>query len=368
MKIFMVHEDLRKAGNPYIITLINGLQKAHPDCEIASGRDAFWSDDIFTFDVVHFHWAQAFMYGDPHTDAELLHHIEKLKAAGVKVVTTCHDLEPHYNQCASGAEAMKIVYSQCDAFFHLGDYSKQLFEQRYPAATHFLLPHHLYDTEYRSFPSREASLEHLGLPADRTYILCFGTFRSDEERQLVINLYRQLNNPKVSILAPGFIDVNLKRPNAILQLCKKIYYRYAYNIYSKRKSWGAVAEEDVPYYYGAADVCFIQRVKILNSGNALMPMLFGKVVVGPDCGNVGPLLKEWGYPVFPVDDLNHLGDIVRKAIDMGEAGFGTLHRQEQINRYATAVITNKLYAYYTALLTPNSSLLPPNSSLLTPPS
>ena len=77
-----------------------------------------------------------------------------------------------------------------------------------------------------------------------------------------------------------------------------------------------------------------------------MPMLFGKVVVGPDCGNVGPLLKEWGYPVFPVDDLSHLGDIVRKGIDMGKAGFGTLHRQEQINRYGTTVTADKLYSMY----------------------
>lgn len=354
MKIFMVHEDLSKAGNPYISTLIDGLKKAHPDCEIASGRAAFWSPDIFTFDIVHFHWPAAFMHGDEHSEADFLRHIEEMRTAGVKVVTTCHDLAPHYNQCAEKAESIRIVYSHCDAFFHLGQYSQQLFSQQYPAAIHFLLPHHLYDTEYRLFPNRTESLKHLGLPEDRLYILCFGTFRSDEERQLVISLYRQLNNPKVSILAPGFIDVNLKRPNAILQLCKKIYCRYAYHILSKIKTWGAVTEEELPYYYGAADVCFIQRVKILNSGNALMPMLFGKVVVGPDCGNVGPLLKEWGYPVFPVDDLTRLGDTVRQALNLSRDGFGSLHRQEQLQRYSTAVITDELYACYTILLTPNS--------------
>ena len=57
----MVHEDPWHAGNPYIYTLIEGLQKSHPDCELSWGREAFWSDDILSFDIVHFHWPQTFM-------------------------------------------------------------------------------------------------------------------------------------------------------------------------------------------------------------------------------------------------------------------------------------------------------------------
>jgi hypothetical protein len=58
-------------------------------------------------------------------------------------------------------------------------------------------------------------------------------------------------------------------------------------------SWVPVDDNILPYYYAASDLAFIHRVKILNSGNAIMPMLFGKVVVGPDVGNVGVLLKKW---------------------------------------------------------------------------
>lgn len=354
MKVFMVHEDPWFAGNPFIFTFINQLKAAHPDCLLGWGRKGFWSNDILSFDIVHFHWPQTFMSGDSHSEADLLQHIEKLKAAGVKIVAHCHDLKPHYNQASAKAESMRIVYSQCDAIFHLGMYSKELFMQQYPQATHLLLPHHIYDTVYTSIPSRAESLQHLHLPADRTYILCFGTFRGDEERQLVCSLYRQMNNPKVSILAPGFIDVKLKSPNVLSQLCKKVYYRYANHIHSTSRTWGAVSDDLLPYYYGAADVCFIQRLKILNSGNALLPMLFGKVVVGPDCGNVGPLLKQWGYPVFPVDDLSQLADIVNHAIQMQRDGYGTLHQKEQLNAYSTATITDLLYNFYTSLLTPSA--------------
>ena len=81
MKIFMVHEDPWHAGNPYIYTLIEGIKRSHPDCEIGWGRELFWSDDIYSFDIVHFHWPQTFMGKDSHSEADLLRHIEKMKSA-----------------------------------------------------------------------------------------------------------------------------------------------------------------------------------------------------------------------------------------------------------------------------------------------
>ena len=347
MKVFMVHEDPWHAGNPYIYTLIEGIRKSHPDCEMSWGRETFWSEEIFSFNVVHFHWPQTFMGKDSHTEKDLLIHLEKMKAAGVKVVATCHDLEPHYDQFADKAESMKIVYSHCDAIIHLGEYSKELFEKRYPHAKHQLIPHHLYDTVYTHFPSRAESLKYLGLPGDRTYILCFGTFRAKQERQLIINLSKQLADKNIIILAPSFMNVWWRRFKLIHLRLLKWYYQYHYNIYCTGRTWRAVSDERLPYYYGAADIVFIQRVKILNSGNAMMPMLFGKIVVGPDCGNVGPLLKQWEYPVFPVDDTSTIGSTVKEAIEKKQLGLQ--NKDIQLGVYATDVIVERLYEAYKEL-------------------
>lgn len=350
MKVFMVHEDPWHAGNPYIYTIIEGLQKQYPDCEISWGRDVFWSDDIYSFDIVHFHWPQTFMGKDPHTEADLLRHIKKMKVAGVKVVATCHDLEPHYDQFADKAESMKIVYSHCDAIIHLGEYSKELFEKRYPHAKHILIPHHLYDTVYTHFPSRAESLKYLGLPENHTYILCFGTFRAKQERRLIIELSKQLADKNIIILAPSFMNIWWRSFRLFHKRLLKWYYQYRYNIYCTGRTWCAVSEEKLPYYYGAANVVFIQRVRILNSGNAMMPMLFGKVVVGPDCGNVGPLLKQWGYPVFSVDKTSIIGDIVKKAFELEKDGMGTKNKNKQLSEYATAVVVSKLFENYQLII------------------
>ncbi len=353
MKVFMVHEDPWNAGNPFIYTLIEGIIKSHPDCLMAWGRERFWSDEILSYDLVHFHWPQTFMGKDSHTETDFLRHIERMKTSGVKIVATCHDLEPHYDQFADKVESMKIVYSHCDAIFHLGEFSKTLFEKKYPNASHYLLPHHLYDTVYSFFPSREESLRKLGLPEDRNYILCFGTFRAEQERRLILSLSQQLADKKIVILAPNFMNIWWHSFRLLHKRLKKWYYKYRYNIYCTGSTWRAVSDEILPYYYGAADIVFIQRLKILNSGNALMPMLFGKVVVGPDCGNVGPLLQKWNYPVFSVDDLNNVGVVVRKALQMGKDGIGAQNRKRQLDEYSTVVIADKLYNAYNHIAASN---------------
>lgn len=350
MKVFVVHEDPWNAGNPYIYTLIESISQYHVECKMSWGRELFWSKDIFSYDIVHFHWPQTFMGNDSHSELDLLHHIERMKSSGVKIVATCHDLEPHYNQFADKAESLRIVYSHCDAIIHLGEYSKSLFEKRYPKTKHLVIPHHLYDTVYKNIPSRVESLKHFGLSEHNIHILCFGTFRAKEERQLIIELSKQLTEKNVVILAPSFMNVWWRSFRLLNKLLKKWYYKCRYNIYCTGRTWRAVSDNELPYYYGAADIVFIQRLKILNSGNAMMPMLFGKVVVGPDCGNVGPLLRHWDYPVFPVDDMSHIGSIVKKAIQMSKSDLFMNNKKLQLQEYSTDSIANRLYDAYRQII------------------
>lgn len=347
MKIFVVHEDPWNAGNPYIYTLIEEYKRLYPDDIISWGRDEFWSDLIFSFDIVHFHWPQAYMAQCKQSEDKLLLQIRKMKERGVKVVSTCHDLEPHYTQCAEFGGAMRIVYENSDAIIHLGEFSKNLFERKYLECSHFLLSHHVYDTIHKSCPSKEESLRYLGLPRDKSYILCFGTFRSDEERNLIHKLLSMVNDKHIAVLAPGYIDF-IHSNNIWLRIKNKIkrwIYQYWYKIFITGKSWMSVPEEDVPYYYGASDIAFIQRLKILNSGNVFLPMLFGKVVVGPDTGNVGSILKEWGYPTFDVCNTQTIGPAITKGFLLSKLDLSKNH-QEQMKKYSTKVITEQLHSIF----------------------
>ena len=351
MKIFIVHENPYNAGNPYIYSLMDCISQHHPDVKWGWGLSEFWEESVFSYDIVHFHWPQAFMASDnkKHAMSDFSDHISKLKERGIRVIATCHDLSPHYNQCVEFSQALEIVYENANAVFHLGEYSKKLFEIKYPNCKHYLLPHHIFDTIYKDFPSRKDALNRLNLDETNTYILCLGMFRSNEERDLVIDCAKKLKNKKIFFLAPAFMKVQKRRYIKFLPSISKLkqkYIRWKYNIICTGNTWVPVKDEDIPFYYAAADLAFVQRLRILNSGNAILPMLFKKVIVGPDTGNVGEILKKWGYPVFDPQKPQ----FAYKALELGLSQTSTCSlfqkQKEQYKLYSTLTISKQLYSFY----------------------
>lgn len=354
MKVFMVHEDPWNAGNPYIYTLIESLESHYPEIRMGWGRDSFWGEDIFSYDIVHFHWPQAFMAGEKRrTIGDLKSRILELKSRGVKIVSTCHDLQPHYTQCAEYGSALTIVYELCDAVFHMGNFSKELFETKYPKANHYIIPHHIYDTVYSSsLPDRERCCNALGIKKENAYVLCFGSFRSDDERSLIRFIARH-SSRKVHFIAPSFLEIPHKGDDMIsycLAKCSQVFHRLFYRIHMTGRSWVPVSDENLPYYYGACDFAFVQRLKILNSGNAVLPLLFGKVVVGPDAGNVGPLLRQIDMPIFNVNEKRSILRAFQMGLQKSKEGIGG-KTQEFINaNFSTETISRQLYQHYCQLV------------------
>ena len=348
MRIFITHENPYSSGNPYMYTLMDCICRSHSDVQFGWGTDVFWRDHILSYDIIHFHWSQVFMNSGrtKHTLEELRERLDFLKKRGIKIVSTCHDLQAHYSDCASFSDALGIVYENSEAIFHLGEYSKKLFEERYPLAKHFLLPHHLYNTVYNNFPTKEESIEKLGLNNDNIYILCFGAFRDEEEREPILSLAKRMHNRKVYILAPSFINMRRKFKFGVCptkSFLKILYYRIRFHICCSGKSVVPISDDLLPYYYGASDLVLIQRKKILNSGNVIMPLLFERIVVGPDVGNVGGFLKEYGFPTFNVNEP----DSVYKAVISGlERKNSNISRNEALSRLSTEKISQMQYEYY----------------------
>lgn len=351
MKIYIAHENPYNAGNPYIYTLMDSISQMHPDIEWGWGNESFWDDAIFSYDIVHFQWPQAFMASDHnvHSMQELRDRIYKLKAKGILIFATCHDLEPHYEQCTKYAKAFEIVYGLSDTIIHLGEFSKILFERKYTNCRHVIIPHHIYDTVYKTFHSREESATKLKLARSKTYILCLGMFRSDDERKLVIECSKKLKGKGIVFLAPAFMEV-LKRPHIkflpTFSRIKQLYYKWRYKILCLGKTWTPVSDEEIPFYYAISSLVFIQRLKILNSGNAILPMLFNKMIVGPDTGNVGPLLKKWNYPTFDINNASSAVAAIEQGLNLVESQKGINKLDLQKKEYSTSIISDKLYNLY----------------------
>ena len=352
MKVFQLFDDpYSQIANPYIATLMEGVRSLSKDVSFGYGKSVFMSDDIFGYDIIPIHWPDVFFNASStKEDYQTFRlRLETLKNKGVKFIATCHNLEPH--NCASVYEKLShdLVYGMADVIIHLGQYSYSLFENQYPNIRHVILPHHTYDNLY-SPVSKELSLRMLNLDPNRKYILCFGAFRNDEERFMVDSLAAKYHSKGIDVLAPHYYvmgkSLNLYKIGKAWLLCRiKEKLTKGLHIYG----WH-VSDKMLPYFYGASDVCLIQRNRILNSGNLPMGFYMGKVVVGPDIGNVGQILKDCNNPVFTPNSIDSLFEAVSSALTMNEQCLGNKNAIFARDNLATSVIAGKLLNVYKELV------------------
>jgi hypothetical protein len=270
------------------------------------------------YDVIHLHFPEYLTYkmeeayenGMPETLMEELEARLRFWAERSRIVITRHVLLPHDAVHDPRWERLyELVYRYCDGVAHFAGASIAEFRERYRNTTwfrgrepeHAIIPHHNY-TSLPNEISREAARRQLGLPADAAVMLVFGAIRSDAERQLILDTFQNLRFTRKHLLVSRWREIlrqiswiRLKYwVRDLTRLYYRLHPRYHFN-------YGFVEEPDTQLYLNAADVLFIPRLWVLNSGNVTLGMTFGKVVVGPDSWDVGELLKETGNPVFDPD-------------------------------------------------------------------
>lgn len=350
MKIYMaVRNPFDKATNPYVLSLMKSIDMQFGDVEWGYGLDILWTEKIFKYDIVHIHWPH--MLVSEHSADELEKRFATLKERNIKIVSTCHNLEPHYSSNVDYKQSYDIVYANSTLILHMGMFSLNLLKEKYPLAKHAILPHQTQDLIYKELPSKEDALKKLGLSGDKQYIICFGLFRNDEERKLIIDLSKKTCQKKISILAPSFYRIP-KGKNPLRKLPTLFKYLLTSLRYPGiKKCMGYVSDDLLPYFYAAADLALVQRVKILNSGNVPLACLMKKVVVGPDFGNVGLLLDELENPKFDPNDTSSVEKAVLQGLEDSLNGKGERNYEYAKKNFSTAVIASKLYNDYKDCLT-----------------
>ncbi len=330
--------------NRFLIDLNSEIGKTFV---IHHSSDDFWNMQG-EFDVVHLHFPEymTFEHQDAYQkgleDELIAATVERLRFWGqrAKLVITRHVLLPHDALKDPQWEKMyEAVYRHVHGVVHFAQASVDEFKHRYATTTfvhgkkvsgtlesqessraekgvrnfeiagefqtsfsagpqHAIVPHHNY-TSLPNVISREEARERLGIPNHSQVMLVFGAIRNVEERDLILQTFQGLNAKHKVLLVSRWKETLAKvswiRLKYWLRDLNRLYYRlhpsYKFN-------YGFVEEEDTQLYLNAADVLFIPRLKVLNSGNITLGMTFGKVVVGPDSWDVGELLKETGNPVF----------------------------------------------------------------------
>lgn len=323
MKVLIAYRDNLLNDNMFVKTLVEGLRSMNITVDLS--LDFFWDKELSEmYDIIHIHWPEELFLWNNVMDTDLVRLTDKLKLLrdkGVKIVYTRHNLAPHYpNENINKLYGIIETYSS--AIVHMGYFSMQEFKDKYPSNEIFqaVIPHHVYENVYNENYTQEESRKRLKIPLNKFVILSFGKFRFKDEMMMVLKAFYKLPLKNKYLLAPRIFPFE-KRSNNI-SLLKRFFSFFGYYVIYPISSYfntrlglekQLVTDEDLPLYFIAADIVFIQRKNILNSGNIPTSFLFKKVVVGPDCGNISEILEATLNPLFNPGDNKSVTNALKEA-------------------------------------------------------
>lgn len=316
MKIFL---PFKKELNPYLDEIIgysthNYIYDHYRNYEAAH-------------DIVQVHWPEAIFEWKEPTPAELNEleqYILKWKEKSVLVYTK-HDLQRNKGTTPNFTRLFRLIEDHTDVFIHLGEFSKNLYQKKYPEAQHEIIHHPLYLNHFKTH-IKEAARESLGIRKEDFVIIAPGNIRSYAERDLVIKAFNAIDKKEKVLICtnvhselrydfPG--RVKLKRVIDV----KKILvsrFRKKYQPPKYHFDYGLMPKEDLEIRMSAADLVFIPRIQILNSGNVFLGLTFNKIVVGPAVGNIEEQLKDLDLPIFDPSQKKSVIAGLQKGISLAE--------------------------------------------------
>lgn len=334
------------SANPFDTELIRSLELAGLSVDYGKFRLA---QTHLHWDVVHFHWPELLMADrglEPAALTWLESRLSALKESGSRLVMTMHNAAPHYVSDSRYDKLYRLMMSAMDGYIHLGPASESVVRQLYPAEVgdkpHVVIPHGHYAV-YGEMLSKPAARKQLGLPEKPT-ALVLGSLRDPEEYKLCLEFAKGLAGSGRQLVFSGklwYRNSGFSRlPKSLVSFADQVRPKWHEWVLGRQESVvlrpGPVAYDQMRFLVSAADVVLIPRLKTLNSGTLPLGFTYGAVVLGPDTGNVGALLRANGNPAFAVNDRS-VGQIKESwdaAFTAVEQGVGQKNRQVALDEWS----------------------------------
>jgi hypothetical protein len=281
-------------------------------CEVNRSYDTFWLNKG-TYDIIHLHWPEYLFKWQVPTDLELLlleRVLQEWHAKGAKIVVTRHNYLPHRPQPERYIPLYNLIYTMADAVIHLGKYSETEYLERYKAIItktqiQAQIPHPLF-TNYPNKVNRNKARAYLKIKPTAKVMLVFGAIRTVAEKNLVLQAFEAIEEHHKVLLAPGWRFSETKEPvNQLKWLKVKKSKKY-------RITQEFIADDQVQYYFKAADFVFLPRIDTLNSGIPFLATVFNTPMLGCQTGNITEVLKANRMPNFGFGSNYELTEAIRK--------------------------------------------------------
>lgn len=280
----------KEGGNPYLNQLSSHLEAA------GLRVDEFSFPRAFTrrYDVLHVHWPDTHLWSrswwrslGKHIRLGLL--CAWLHLRRTRIVWTLHNLRAHEKNHWIGARLFPLWFPRAVTdVIALTPTGLNLARDLYPALRRkpaAIIPHGHYRDIFPPPPSREASREALGLPRAPFTFLFFGSIRGYKNVPRLLAAFRELPGADVQLVVAGEPVVGMRAADirAAAGGDPRVHLHLRH-----------IPDEDVPTFFGAADLVVAPFSEVLNSGSVMLALSLNRPVLAPRVGALPDLERAVG--------------------------------------------------------------------------
>jgi glycosyltransferase involved in cell wall biosynthesis len=287
-------------------------------------------------DILHIQWCT-------FSPLDYVYH-KKLRKAGIKIVVTIHDLLP-FNSKFYDAFFHKCIYKHADAVINQARENNDKLINEYDVKKERLtyIPHGHF-MEYAEPATFEESREKLNLPMDRPIILMFGQIKKVKG---------------LDVLLESLPKVVKKYPDALCLIAGKVWkddFSSYQNIIDRlgiqesvRTDIRFVGDDEIKYYFNAADVVALPYRQIYQSGVVQLAYAYEKAIVATKVGEFLSVIKpdETGILINP-GNADELADALIWYLDNPKqaAAYGKAGKADIMVRLSWDTIGESVVAFY----------------------
>lgn len=260
-------------------------------------------------DVVHLQWLEYIVSVDPTPvagmartlvrSARLAAALAVLRARGVGVVYTVHNLHPHEPlRPKLEHAAAQLAYVMADEVIVHSRYARERVRKTFlgrRGRPPWVIPLANYIGVYPDGgPSRAALRERLGIPADAYTYLAFGQVRGYKRLERLAQRFSELRDPDARLLIAGAP----KDASVVAALRGRAAADPRIRLWLEH-----IPDELVSSVHRASDAAVIAYDDVFSSAALLLGLSYGLPVVAPAAGTARELFSEPAVVLFPPDGL-----------------------------------------------------------------
>ncbi|MBD0823868.1 hypothetical protein [Aestuariibaculum marinum] len=313
----------KRPGNPFFESIIK-----HSSWQFVYG-DVY--TEITPYSVVLIHWPeQLFGWKEP-TEAQLFDLKQKFAIwkSSARVVYVLHNEQRHLGMTKRFRALYGLVIDNVDVMVHMGNYSLKKYVSLYPMLKHYKINHPLYTEPYIVYAKEEARLQ-LGIKPEKKMVLVPGAIRHVNERRMILKAFKRLKLNNKLLVVPRILNKSYTfdfpgryrlKPILDVNLVLKKWFKKKYNTEDYCFGYSFQDVKALSLYMSAADLVLIPRFNTLNSGNVFLGISFKKIVIGPETGNIGEVLKLFDFPVFNTTKVKGVTEALYSGFQLLDKGY-----------------------------------------------